>query len=61
MISWVVLSKEKWSAWRNLGPMLFFGVLITLGYASSIATVYMLATGKQYFGYRPDILCKQDD
>ena len=44
--SWIALSKEKWYAWSNLGPLLYFGVLITLGYASSIATVVMLAKGE---------------
>ena len=57
--SWVKLSKEKWTACQNLAPLIYFGILITCGYLSSIATVYMLATGKSYFGDRTDILCKQ--
>ena len=57
--SLVKLSKKPWYDISNLGPILFFGSLITLGYLSVISTTYMLATGKNYLGDRPDILVKQ--
>jgi len=57
--SWIKLSNKHWTAWQNLAPLLFFGTLISLGYASVFSTVYMLATGRQYLGDRPDILSKQ--
>ena len=55
----VKLSKKPWYDVSNLGPILFFGTLIMLGYCSVISTFYMLVTGKSYLGDRPDILVKQ--
>lgn len=43
LYSWIKLSDKPWTACENLGPLLFFGVLILLGYASAISTVVMLA------------------
>ena len=57
--SWVKLSDLSWTHISNLGPILFFTPLILLGYGSVIATLYEIATGIAYIGYRPDILCKQ--
>ena len=59
LYSWVKLSDKKWTAWENLAPIMFFGVLISVGYLSVFSTVYMLACGKTYLGDRPDILTKQ--
>ena len=59
LYSWIKLSDKPWTAWCNLAPLLFFGVLICLGYSSVISTIYMLAMGDKYLGDRPDILSKQ--
>jgi len=55
------LSDKPLTAASNLAPFIFFGILICLGYASVLSTIYMLATGKQYLGDRPDILAKQPE
>jgi len=58
--SWIKLSDKPWTAMKNLAPLIYFGILICMGYCSVISTVYMLAMGKSYLGDRPDILCKQE-
>ena len=57
--AWVKLSKEKWYHHSNLIPILFFGTLTLAGYVSVVITLYMIVTGKQYMGDRPDIWIKQ--
>ena len=52
---WVKLSPHPWHQWSNLCAILFFGVLISLGYASVVSTVYEIATGHTIIGNRPDI------
>jgi hypothetical protein len=49
------LSDKHWTASENISALLFFGVLIIMGYLSVIATVYEMATGKAVIGNRPDI------
>lgn len=53
---WVKLSPHPWYQWFNLSTICFMGVLITLGYASVVATVYEIVTGDNIIGNRPDIL-----
>ena len=60
LYSWIKLSDKPWTACQNLAPLIFFGLLICMGYLSVISTVYMLVQGKSYLGDRTDILCKQD-
>ena len=61
VFAWLKLSDKPITALQNLGPLLFFGCFICLGYGSVCSTVYMLVTGKQYLGDRPDILSKQSE
>lgn len=56
LYAWITLSKERWYAWVNLGPLLYFGFLIAMGYGSVVSTVARMAMGKDYFGDRTDIL-----
>jgi amino acid permease len=41
----VKLSDKHWTHVDNLSAILFFGVLIVLGYCSVVDTVYTIATG----------------
>ena len=59
LYAWIKLSDKHWTAKENLFPLIFFGILIAIGYMSVISTVYMLACGDSYIGYRPDIITKQ--
>ena len=59
VFSWLKLSDKPLHALENLAPLLFFGVLIILGYGSVVSTVYMLVMGEPYIGNRPDIISKQ--
>jgi len=43
LYSWIKLSDKPWTACQNLAPLIFFGILICMGYLSVISTVYMLA------------------
>jgi len=44
-ICWVKLSEHKWSHKDNLGPIVFFGTFVVLGYLSVVATVYNIVMG----------------
>ena len=57
--SHVKLSDKHWTAWVNLWPLMFFSVLIVIGYSSVLSTIWMLAHGEKYLGDRSDILSKQ--
>ena len=59
LYAWIKLSDKHWTAKENLFPLIFFGILIAIGYLSVISTIYMLSLGKSYIGDRPDILTKQ--
>ena len=59
VVAWVKLSEQKWYHPSNLLPLLFYGTLTLAGYFSVVMTLYMIVTGKQYMGDRPDIWCKQ--
>lgn len=59
MVSQLKLTNKPWTACENLFPLIFFSILILIGYGSVVETVIMLIMGKQYFGDRPDILSKQ--
>ena len=41
--SWIKLSDKPWTALQNIAPLIYFGILICMGYCSVISTVYMLA------------------
>jgi len=63
--AYVKLSKVKWTAMKNLLPLLFFGILIVIGYTSVIITVYTIVKGEAYMGKvkgnRPDIHINGND
>ena len=40
----------------NLVPLVFFGILILIGYASVALTIYELVLGIPYVGDRSDII-----
>lgn len=44
-ICWVKLSSHGWTHKENLGPMVFFGMFVILGYMSVVATVYNIIKG----------------
>ena len=46
IIAYIKLSKEPWYVMKNLAPLIFFCILIFLGYSSCISTVYMIVTGR---------------
>jgi len=57
--AYVKLSKQRWYQMKNLLPLLFFGILIVIGYTSVIITFITIIRGEEYMGKvavnRPDI------
>jgi hypothetical protein len=49
-IAHVRCSKERWYNCSNLGPILFFGTLTTIGYISVLLTIWLLISGKAWVG-----------
>ena len=43
----VKLSEHSWTHPKNISVILFFGVLIVIGYGSVIVIIYLIATGRQ--------------
>ena len=49
LICHIRLSDQAWYSSANLPPLLFFGVLIIVGYTSVLLTIYMIWTGIEMF------------
>ena len=55
VVAYIKLSDEAWYKPKNLLPIMFFGLLTIIGYTSVAITFYLMATGKQWVGDRPDL------
>ncbi len=55
MYSYIKLSGKPITAIDNFSALIFFGILMVIGYTSVIVTIYEMINGITHIGYRPDL------